>query len=913
MPLPDAAQWRRLSPLLDEALDLEPPARSAYLADLRRRDAALADELAVLLSGALHADAKRFLACSVDGDDAPAASLAGTRIGPYCIECPLGEGGTGAVWAARRSDGRFEGTVAIKLLHLSLVGRTGALRFEREGAILARLTHPHIARLLDAGVTDHGQPYLVLDLVQGERIDHYCDSRRLDVEQRLALFDDVLAAVAHAHSHLVVHRDLKPTNILVDTHGKVKLLDFGIAKMLEERSAGVTVTAEGQRALTPQYAAPEQLQDGPVTTATDVYSLGVLLYLLLAGQHPTSSGTASSVEVMRATLERPPPLMSASLAGPGAGVESSAEERAADRGTSAARLHGQLRGDLDNIVARALSKDPAQRYQTVAALAEDLHRHRTHQPVSARADSWIYRSAKLMRRHRGMVAASLVVAASVVAGLTGTLTQAQRARAAAAQALQERDRARTQLSYTRASGELINFLLQEGFDKPFSTTELLARAEQVLDSQFANDPAPRAHLRSIVAEMYQVASFGEKSETLLLRARADALAASDPLLLSTVECQLAYQYGNNGSFDKAVPLLEGAIARLHKASPAEQITLAGCLHARSEVVSLHGDVQAAFDDAASALDALRDAGPGDRSLALIARSSLANAEVELGRMADAARDYRRAIDEFTAMGRGSTRPVALLHNNMGWLLSRSGQTLAALESFQRAMEISSRFGPVEPVLEGNYANRLIELGRTQEAIPLIEHALATAKARGDRRNGPLLLTQGARAWCLVNDLKRCAEMLAAARSGLAAVLPPGHSMEGQLEVSEAQLDLARVDLPRARSRLNHAIAILDAASEKNPYQIRALSMLARVEQQMGDLAGAGLHADQAVARARAAMAGFPHSEWLGGALAARGLVHRARGETEAARDAWREALVEFRATVGDTAPATEEVRQLIGS
>ncbi|OYU78811.1 MAG: serine/threonine protein kinase, partial [Burkholderiales bacterium PBB5] len=297
MSLPDAARWSRLSPLLDELLDLPPSARALRLAELRRASPELADELAHLLTGDGLALAEHFLtgAAPTPGETTgagpgaqPEAGLAGQRLGAYVLDAPLGQGGGGSVWRARREDGRFDGDVAIKLLHLSLVGRTGAARFKREGQILARLTHPHIARLLDAGVTAGGQPYLVLELVQGQRIDRHCDQRRLGIAARLALFDDVLHAVAHAHTHGVIHRDLKPGNILVTDEGQVKLLDFGIAKLLADEADTADATAlthEGGRALTPDYAAPEQVRGDGVTTATDVYALGVLLYQLLTGRH----------------------------------------------------------------------------------------------------------------------------------------------------------------------------------------------------------------------------------------------------------------------------------------------------------------------------------------------------------------------------------------------------------------------------------------------------------------------------------------------------------------------------------------------------------------------------------------------------------------------------------------------------
>ena len=391
MPSPNSANWALLSPLLDELLDLLEPERQARLDEMRETNPELGDELAALLADSQSAQAKGFLAKPLLNpvDSVSDGTLAGQRLGAYVLESPLGQGGTGSVWRARREDGRFEGAVAIKLLHLSLLGRARAERFKREGDILARLTYPNIAHLLDAGVTLGGQPYLVIELVEGERIDRHCDLKRLDVNTRLALFDKVLSAVAHAHTHLVIHRDIKPGNILVTPDGTVKLLDFGIAKLLEdETTAGeaTELTRDGGRVLTPEYAAPEQLRGEAITTATDVYALGVLLYQLLSGRHPTSPESGTSAEVVRATLETDAQVLS--------------------RAATTPDLRRLLQGDLDNITAQALRKLPSERYGTVAAFAEDLRRHRAHEPVSARADSLGYRTRKFVRRHRGSVAAS---------------------------------------------------------------------------------------------------------------------------------------------------------------------------------------------------------------------------------------------------------------------------------------------------------------------------------------------------------------------------------------------------------------------------------------------------------------------------------------------------------------------------
>jgi serine/threonine protein kinase len=412
----DPQRWPALSPLLDELLDLAPDGRAARLAVLRAQDPAQAEMLAQLMDQLTEIDREAFL-------EAPALTsplfgqaaddLAGRRVGAYTLDRELGRGGMGSVWLARRTDGRYEGEVAIKFLQGGLVRGGEEARFAREGRILARLAHPHIARLLDAGHLGAGggptQPYLVLEYVAGEPIDHHCERHALDMHARLRLFLDVLGAVAHAHNRLILHRDLKPSNILVTPAGEVKLLDFGIAKLLDDadQPAGAgDVTQAAGRAFTPQYAAPEQMQGGDVTTATDVYALGVLLFKLLAGGHPTADDSipTTPLQQMQALVEVEPQRLSDAALRAG--------------GPGAAKRARELKGDLDTIVARALKKAPAERYANAAAMADDLRRYLDHQPITARPDGWRYRAAKFLRRNRVPVAAGSA-AALALAGAAG--------------------------------------------------------------------------------------------------------------------------------------------------------------------------------------------------------------------------------------------------------------------------------------------------------------------------------------------------------------------------------------------------------------------------------------------------------------------------------------------------------------
>ncbi len=332
--------WLSASPYLDSALDLPPGERAAWLAGIRAATPDLADQIERWLAECDALEGSDFLEGATAVEPAREA-LTGLEVGPYRLLEPIGHGGMGSVWLAERSDGRFEGRVAVKLLNAALVGRAGEERFRAKASILARLTHPHIARLVDAGVTAIGQPYLVLEYVDGEPIDRYCDEQRLDVPTRLRLFLDVLAPWPTPTRNLVVHRDLKPSNVLVTPAGQVKLLDFGIARLLDASrttGSGARLTRDGDALLTPAFAAPEQVQRGAITTATDVYALGVLLYVLLSRTAPGRAASRQPAELMRAIAEVDPPRMSIGVADAGAGAPAGAAAAAAARSTTPERL-----------------------------------------------------------------------------------------------------------------------------------------------------------------------------------------------------------------------------------------------------------------------------------------------------------------------------------------------------------------------------------------------------------------------------------------------------------------------------------------------------------------------------------------------------------------------------------------------
>ncbi len=449
-------RWREVLAAFERVIAAPEAERDAALAAIRAQSPDIHQRVLALLAADQAAESANYLngkpldalAPTLGGSTADVADLSGQMVGAYRFIRPLGSGGMGQVWLAERADGRFTGQVAIKLLR-AFGDESIAQRFEREGQLLGRLQHPNIARLLDAGAMSNGQLYLVLEYVAGDRIDHAFDEKHLSLRERVERFLPLCDAISHAHANLVVHRDLKPSNILIADDGAVKVLDFGIAKLIEDRfdaAAGeqTELTQLAGRAFTPEFAAPEQIRGEPVSTQTDVYSLGVLLFRLLTGVAPHSGATTNTSGYMKRVLEAESPRMSDMLTTTQQRrvvTQSDMEKIAALRSTQPERLQTQLRGDLDTIIARALKIAPTERYRSVAEFRDDLARYLANQPITARADSASYRIGKFVRRHRIGVAASAAITAAVVTGLLGTLWQASAAREASTIAEQNATRA----------------------------------------------------------------------------------------------------------------------------------------------------------------------------------------------------------------------------------------------------------------------------------------------------------------------------------------------------------------------------------------------------------------------------------------------------------------------------------------
>lgn len=528
-------RWKQIKEVLEVALTLDAVERRNYLDRTCSGDDELRQEVDSLLA-AHQPTGKNIL-------DEPLANLitagssrsvtSGERIGAYAILQEIGRGGMGEVYRAVRADGEFTKEVALKTVRGGYDVASVLERFRNERQILASLDHPNIARLLDGGTSETGIPYLVMELVDGIPIDTYCDSEKLNITARVELFLKVCAAVQYAHQRLVIHRDLKPGNILVTKEGMPKLLDFGIAKILDPTAVSdVTVV----RPMTPEYASPEQIRGEPITTASDVYSLGVVLYQLLTGRSPYQLATLTPQDLSQAITDKEPERPSTAIVRqsktqPGDAKQRTPQELSETRESSIGKLQRRLSGDLDNIVLQALRKEPQRRYASVEQLAEDLRRHLEGRPVSARQDSWSYRTGKFVQRHKIGVAATALVALTLVLGVVVTAREAKIAE-------QNRLRAEKRFQDVRKLSNSLIFEIHDSIEGlPGATPArklLLDRAVEYLDklsAEAAGDP----DLQRELAWGYQRLAVVQGNQTESNLGNEEAALASDGKALALFE------------------------------------------------------------------------------------------------------------------------------------------------------------------------------------------------------------------------------------------------------------------------------------------------------------------------------------------------------------------------------------------
>ncbi len=846
--------------LFGDLLDLAPGERAEHLARATVGRPGLRAEVASLLAS--HERAAGFLtplAPSEQRREAAQELTAGSRVGPYRITGELGRGGMGTVHRAERDDGAFEQEVALKVIRFDLGSQLARDRFLRERRILARLEHPNIARLIDGGVTEDDRPWFAMELVRGTPILDHCDRLRLTVRQRLELIEQVCRAVRHAHANLVIHRDIKPSNLLVTEAGEVKLLDFGIARLLPgEQSGDRPVTRAGFQAMTPEYAAPEQLRGEPATAATDVYAIGIVLHELLTGRRPLPSSPAAPDPDLPSSLVGKPLVEYDSTTR--AQAETTAAQIAALRSTSVRRLRRELAGDLDTVLSTALALDPRQRYASVESLAEDLIRFRSGQPVRARPATFRYRAGKLLRRHRLAFTAAGVAVAALVAGTAGSLWQARIAAA-------ERDAARREaLRANEVQGFVVRLFEASDPEKESrgepSARELLERGVERLEHELIAQPAVRADLLGAVARIYF--SLGEYERGRQLAERELAVARSIGDRESAAEARALNDLGT-------------ALVRLGNYAEAEPL-LAEALAIRRRVLGpRHGETAQSLND-------------------------LAILMAELNRPDEAERMYREALAIRRARSGPDSREVAETTANLAILLGRRGD-LAAAEALHRDALRIRRLLEGDEHLDVAYSLGQLAVvrqaqGAFAEAERLQHEALAIERAAYGPRH-PRIATR-------LNNLARLLVELgdfARAESLLREVLAIDHENLG------ADHPFVAISLDNLAS----AIAEQDRLAEAMPLFARALDMHRRLRGESHPsvavsltrqaealvLAGRASEAlrlaDQALELARRTL-GEDHVR-CGDALAGRAAALSALGETGAAEPAWRDTLAHRRRTL----------------
>lgn len=904
----DPESWVTLRDLLDVGVELAPSEREAWLQRLPAEHQTLGPRLRALLKH--HRDGPLGTLPRVEtADFAPAPPLAnrdqpGNVVGPYRLLRILGEGGMGSVWLAERTDGLIDRPVALKLPRVLAERAALAERLARERNILAALNHPNIARLYDVGLTDDGRPYLALEYVEGERIDQYCIEHRLAVRARLALFLQVAHAVAHAHAKLIVHRDLKPANILVTAAGEVRLLDFGIAKLLANEStpeAGLTEFAG--LALTPEYASPEQLAGEPIGIASDIYSLGVNLFELLTGERPFPAVHAGRARLQVALLDDDPPTPSASVMDP--------------------LLRKALRGDLDTILLKALKRLPEERYATVNAFADDIERHLSNRAVLAQPDSQWYRVRKFVARNRLWVGAGASVAAAILVGASIAIWQAHEARVQRDLALREKARADQEAeSAQRAAriataGANLNDFLSADLANDRSTTDVeqqVERAIKMVRAQYNDDPLIRVRLLAGLAGRLRELGNFERHRELIAELEPLAKSIGDRESAATFECWHARDVSFTGQNAAARALVEQAVTELRAIKPLPAETLSSCLADASAIARIGGD-------GARAIGAIEEASRIEETAGLSRTGThadtlfvLARAYIQGGAYRKAVASVQQAMALRTAIGEGETPAMINERGALAIALREGGQPLAALKILDAVLaqhDLRTGSPATADSLEYETALTLLRCGRAAEALPLLTRAHASAVARGDTTL--VRATSVARILALVDHRD-----IAVARTRVAETEPlyvklrANRSYGTRLFLfAQAQLALSQGKVDAAQASIDEVQAILEPMKNPDDPAWRFVhDYSARIALARKDFTAARNEASAALAFSERQAIDPAASVAVGEDLALRAVAYDGLNDQASARTDAQRAVHHLEATAGPFHPALLHLREL---
>jgi eukaryotic-like serine/threonine-protein kinase len=810
----DPLRWKKIKSTFEDVVAKPESERSLYLDQRCANDGELKTEVSSLLD--YHTKADRFLEppqSSLTGQPDP---YIGKLFGHYRIDGVLGHGGMGAVYRAVRDDGQFQKQVAIKLVRPGAWSKELALRFHEERRTLARLEHPNIASLLDGGTTEDGVPYLVMEYVNGVPIDEYCDDAKLSIEERLKLFRTVSSAVQYAHQNLVVHRDIKPGNILVTPEGIPKLLDFGIAKFLteQEHAEPGEMTRVGLRFVTYEYASPEQIRGATITTTSDVYSLGILLYKILTGHRPYQFKSRLPHEITRIVCEQLPRKPSATVLRvtddeDDATRTTTPEEISSLRASSPPKLHRHLVGDLDNIVLKALQKDPQRRYMSVEQLSEDVRRHLEGMPVTARRDTVVYRGTKFLIRHAIGVGATALVIIALAAGIVAVVWQANRAKREAAKA------------------EQINAFLQDMLSsadparsgKDVTVAQTLDQAVVRINKELLTQPEIAAAVLHTIGETYVALGLYDKASTQIERALGirQKVLGTEHEDISTSLHSLAYIAQVTRDFANADSLYRRAIAMHKKVHPDPDKHLAAMMNDWGSLLRDRGE-------SSGALKVLKESAEMHRILFGEDSREYASALITLGpalqdnhELAAAESVYRKALDIRGRSSGDEHVDVGFALNNLAFVLMDKGDLEGAETMFRQSLAIWRKaFGNEHPQVETgllNLAGTLQKRGELDEAERLLTDALALNKKQ--TTPDPLRLSSIehllGRNMNLKEDPARAEPYLREAIMLRRKLFPPGHYV---VALAESELGRSLTMLkryPEAESTLSNTYKSLSLA------------------------------------------------------------------------------------------------------
>jgi serine/threonine protein kinase len=894
------ADWQRLSAYLDQAFELDPPARELWLTDLAKTESDIADTLRGLLAQNEALAAAGFLESgpliALSEFTAARIGAAGERMGAYTLTRLIGEGGMSSVWLAERSDGQLKREVALKLPWADWRRMPLAERFQRERDILATLTHPNIARIYDAGVGESGQPYLAMEYVQGTSLNVYCDGLSLSVRERLLVFLQVLAAVQFAHAHLVIHRDLKPSNILVTEDRRAVLLDFGIAKLLSADAMDrADVTEAAGRSFTPDYASPEQICGQPLGTATDVYSLGVVLYELLTGERPYQLQRQSRAALEESIVSHDP-LRPSQIA--------MNETQAAARSSTTRKLASALRGDLDTIVLKALKKSPTDRYPSVEAFAQDISNYLQSIPVTARPDSRWYRLSRFVSRHKIPVGAAAIALLAILGGAGVALWQA---RAAA----QERDRAESLALRNGDVNDFMGMLITEAAagDKPVTVNDMLVRSEKLIQGNAGGSSENRAAILGAIASLQYTLGDSGKATELLDQALVLVDKSKDRRLRAELSCTRALSIANLGQTDAAAR----AIDRESGALDSDPQVASTCLLYRHYIAKKTFDAEGALRYARLGLERFHEAArlnpggvfQGTREGLFL--EALAYGYLLNGDNGHANHYFELALDKFLQAGRGWAPDAMAIRNDWAVVDTGEGVPRHAIQLYDQMLAFIGSNDPgvrLPPAMVHNRARDLELIGRYAEASAGYELGRQLSHESKNVSMEAFCLLGLASVAMQLRDPTTAALHISQARELLGAAAPTPLLM--RLNMIQARLDLADGRFDEARTRFAQ---FLDR-KRKTPAMLEASLGKAEAELGSGKIDDAVNEAKAALEMATSLQGNQPYSNNTGLSWLMLGRALRKQGRDAEAHEAFAAAITHLSNTVEDDHPRLVQARDL---